>query len=64
MRPLQLLTPEAAVIDDREHHTSVQIPGPHAGKGRRKLAAKLGISGGVKTGVVEGLQKRQQVVLQ
>ena len=59
-----LLIPEAAVIYDRERHTSVEIPDPRAEKGRRKLAAKLGISNGVKTEVMEGPREGQQVILQ
>jgi hypothetical protein len=42
----------------------VEIPDPRAEKGRRKLAAKLGISNGVKTEVMEGPREGQQVILQ
>jgi len=59
-----LLIPEAAVVYDRERHTTVEIPDPKADKGRRKLTVKLGISNGVKTEVLDGLREGQQVILQ
>ena len=59
-----LLIPEAAVIYDRDRHTSVEIPDPKADKGRRKMAVKLGISNGVKTELIEGPKEGQRVVLQ
>jgi HlyD family secretion protein len=59
-----LLIPEAAVIYDRERHTTVEVPDPKADKGRRKLTVKLGISNGVKTEVLDGLREGQQVILQ
>jgi HlyD family secretion protein len=59
-----LLIAEAAVVYDRERHTTVEIPDPKADKGRRKLTVKLGISNGVKTEVLDGLREGQQVILQ
>jgi HlyD family secretion protein len=59
-----LLIPEAAVIYDKERHTFLETPDPGSKTGRRKLAAKLGISNGVKTELVEGLKEGQQVILQ
>jgi len=59
-----LLIPESAVVYDKERNTSVEIPDPKADNGRRELAVKLGISNGIKTEVLEGLQENQQVVLQ
>ncbi len=59
-----LIIPEAAVIYDRERNTSVETPDPKADKGRRKLAVKTGLSNGIKTEVLEGLQEEQQVILQ
>ncbi len=59
-----LLIPESAVVYDKERNTSVEIPDPKADNGRRELAVKLGISNGVKTEVLEGLQENQQVILQ
>ena len=43
---------------------ATQLPDPKAEKGRRKIAVKLGISNGVKTELIEGLQEGQKVVLQ
>jgi len=59
-----LLIPESAVIYDKDRNTSVEVPDPKAKKGRRKVAVKLGISNGVKTELVSGLNEKQQVILQ
>ncbi len=59
-----LLIPETAVIYDKERNTSVEVPDPKADKGRRKVGVKLGISNGVKTELLAGLQEGQKVVLQ
>ncbi|MBI1939886.1 MAG: efflux RND transporter periplasmic adaptor subunit [Acidobacteria bacterium] len=59
-----LLIPEAAVIYDKDRDTSLEIPDPKGEKGRRKISAKLGISNGVKTELVEGLKEGDQVILQ
>jgi len=59
-----LLVPEVAVVYDKDRKASIEVPDPKADKGRRKVACKLGISNGVKTEVLEGLQEGQQVVLQ
>ncbi|HUI43384.1 MAG TPA: efflux RND transporter periplasmic adaptor subunit [Terriglobia bacterium] len=59
-----LLIPEAAVLYDKERHTSVQLPDPKADTGTRKVAVQLGISNGVKTEVASGLAGGQKVVLQ
>jgi HlyD family secretion protein len=59
-----LLIPETAVIYDKDRNTSLEIPDPSAEKGRRKIAVKLGISNGVKTELVGGLQEGQKVILQ
>ncbi|MEE8201593.1 MAG: efflux RND transporter periplasmic adaptor subunit [Candidatus Acidoferrales bacterium] len=59
-----LLIPEGAVIYDRERNTSVEIPDPRAKTGRREVAVQLGISNGIKTQILQGLQEGQQVVLQ
>ena len=48
-----LLVPESAVLYDKDRKPSLEVPDPKADKGRRKVAAKLGISNGVKTEVVE-----------
>ena len=59
-----LLVPESAVLYDKERKPSLELPDPRAPNGRRKVAAKLGISNGVKTEVVEGVQEGDKVVLQ
>jgi HlyD family secretion protein len=59
-----LLIPEAAVVYDKDRNTSLEIPDPKGENGRRKIAAKLGISNGVKTELVEGLKEGDQVILQ
>jgi len=59
-----LLIPEAAVIYDKDRNASVEMPDPKGEKGRRKLAVKLGISNGVKTELVSGLNEKQKVILQ
>lgn len=59
-----LLVPEAAVIYDKQRKASVEVPDATAEKGRRKVDVKLGISNGVKTELVAGLQKDAKVILQ
>ena len=59
-----LMVPEAALIYDKDRAASVEIPDPKAENGRKKIAVKLGISNGVKTEIVSGLNEKQQVVLQ
>jgi HlyD family secretion protein len=59
-----LQIPEAAVIYDKDRHTSIETPDPRAKSGRQKLAVKLGISNGVKTELISGLKEGQQVILQ
>jgi HlyD family secretion protein len=59
-----LLVAESAVIYDRERNTSLEVPDPGADQGKRKVAVTLGISNGVKTEVVEGVDEGSHVVLQ
>ncbi len=59
-----LLIPESAVIYDKDRKASIEIPDPKAEKGRAKKDVKLGISNGVKTELVSGLNEGQKVVLQ
>jgi HlyD family secretion protein len=59
-----LMIPEAALIYDKDRKASVEVPDPKAGNGKRKLNVKLGISNGVKTEILQGLNENQQVVLQ
>lgn len=59
-----LLVPEAALIYDKERKASVEVPDAAAEKGRRKVAVQTGISNGVKTELVSGLNAGQKVILQ
>jgi HlyD family secretion protein len=59
-----LMVPEASLIYDKDRSASVELPDPKAENGRRKIPVKLGISNGVKTEIVSGLNEKQQVVLQ
>jgi len=59
-----LLVPEAAVIYDKDRNAGVEIPDPTQEKGRRKVPVKLGISNGIKTELLGGLEEGRQVILQ
>ena len=59
-----LLIPESAVIYDKDRNAAVEIPDAKAEKGRAKKQVKLGISNGVKTELLSGLNEGQKVVLQ
>jgi len=59
-----LMIPEASLLYDKERKASVEIPDLKAENGKKKLNVKLGISNGVKTEILEGLNEKQQVVLQ
>jgi HlyD family secretion protein len=59
-----LLVPESAVVYDRDRNASLEIPDSSADDGKRKVAVTLGISNGVKTEVVDGIDEGSQVVLQ
>jgi HlyD family secretion protein len=59
-----LMIPEAALIYDKERKASVETPDAKADNGKKKLSVQLGISNGVKTEIVAGLNEKQQVVLQ
>jgi HlyD family secretion protein len=59
-----LLVPEAAVVYDKQRKASVEVPDAAAEKGRRKVEVKLGISNGVKTELIAGLNQDQKVILQ
>jgi HlyD family secretion protein len=59
-----LMVPEASLIYDKDRSASVELPEPKADNGRKKVPVKLGISNGVKTEIVSGLNEKQQVILQ
>jgi HlyD family secretion protein len=59
-----LMVPEASLIYDKDRKASVELPDPKAENGRKKVPVTIGISNGVKTEVISGLNEKQQVVLQ
>jgi HlyD family secretion protein len=59
-----LLVPESAVVYDRERNTSLEVPDSGAAHGKREVKVTLGISNGVKTELVDGLDEGSQIVLQ
>jgi HlyD family secretion protein len=59
-----LIVAENAVIYDKDRNSSLELPDPKAANGRRKIAVKLGISNGVKTELMGGLEEGQKVILQ
>jgi HlyD family secretion protein len=59
-----LLVPESAVVYDRDRNASLELPDPGASDGKKKVAVTLGISNGVKTEVIDGVEEGDQVVLQ
>jgi HlyD family secretion protein len=59
-----LLIPETAVVYDKERKTFAEIPDATKEKGKSKVPVQLGISNGVKTELVSGLNQGQKVVLQ
>jgi HlyD family secretion protein len=59
-----LMVPEASLIYDKDRNATVEMPDPKADNGKKKIPVKLGISNGVKTEIVSGLNEKQQVILQ
>jgi HlyD family secretion protein len=59
-----LMVPEASLIYDKERNASVETPDLKAENGKKKISVKLGISNGVKTEILQGLNEKQEVVLQ
>ena len=59
-----LMVPEASLIYDKDRNASVELPDAKADNGKKKIPVKLGISNGVKTEIVSGLNEKQQVILQ
>jgi HlyD family secretion protein len=59
-----LMVPEASLIYDKDRNASIELPDAKGEKGRRKISVKLGISNGVKTEILAGLNEKQQVILQ
>jgi HlyD family secretion protein len=63
-KPNVLLVPEAAIIYDKDRKATIEVPDATAEKGRKKVNVKLGISNGVKTELVAGLNQGAKVILQ
>ena len=59
-----LIVPEASIVYDKDRNASIEIPEAKADKGRKKVPVKLGISNGVKTELLSGLNEKQKVILQ
>jgi RND family efflux transporter, MFP subunit len=59
-----LMAPEAAMIYDKDRNAQVEIPDAKGPNGKKKVGVKLGISNGVKTEILSGLNEKQQVILQ
>jgi HlyD family secretion protein len=59
-----LMAPEAAMIYDKDRNAQVEIPDPKGENGKKKISVKLGISNGVKTEILAGLNEKQNVILQ
>ena len=59
-----LMAPEAAMIYDKDRSAQIEIPDAKGPNGKKKLSVKLGISNGVKTEILSGLNEKQKVVLQ
>jgi HlyD family secretion protein len=59
-----LMIPEASLIYDKERNATVETPDAKADNGRKKIPVKLGISNGVKTEILQGLNEKQEVILQ
>jgi HlyD family secretion protein len=59
-----LMVPEAALIYDKARKAQAEIPDAKGQNGKKKVDVKLGISNGVKTEILEGLNEKQQVMLQ
>ena len=59
-----LMVPEAALIYDKERKAQAEILDAKGENGKKKVNVKLGISNGVKTEILEGLNEKQQVILQ
>ena len=63
-KPDVLLVREAAVVYDRDRKTFLEVPDPTSKSGRAKVAVELGISNGIQTELVAGLNEGDRVILQ
>lgn len=63
-KPNVLLVPETAILYDKNRKASIEVPDVKEKTGKRKVAVQPGISNGVKTELVAGLNEGDKVVLQ
>ena len=59
-----LLVREGAIVYDADRKASVEVPDPVTPTGKRKVSVQLGISNGIKTELIAGLNEGDRVVLQ
>ncbi len=59
-----LLVREAAIIYDKERNAALEVPDPTVESGKRKVAVALGISNGIRTEVLNGVDEGDRVILQ
>jgi HlyD family secretion protein len=59
-----LLVPEAAIVYDKQRKASLELADASSEGGKRKTAARIGISNGVKAELLEGAKEGDKVVLQ
>jgi HlyD family secretion protein len=59
-----LLVPEAAIVYDRQRNAFLETPDEAGDKGKKRIGVKLGISNGVKTQILAGINEGQQIILQ
>jgi len=58
------LIPEAAVVYDEKRATFVEVPDLTSKTGKKRVPIEVGISNGVKTELISGLQSGDQIILQ
>lgn len=59
-----LIIPESSVIYDKQRKASIEVPDATQKNGKRKQSVQLGISNGVKTELMAGLNEGAKLVLQ
>jgi HlyD family secretion protein len=59
-----LIVPESSIVYDKARKASIEIPDSTEKNGKKKVAVQTGISNGVKTELIAGLNEGQKLVLQ
>lgn len=59
-----MLVPESAVVYNSQRETFLEIPDPSSKAGKTRVPVTLGLSNGVKTELVNGLEPGDKVILQ